>query len=568
MAKIVNIERITRTDILTDLLSLKPETYPRRHNAHKYWGKKPANVFSELINYFSKSGETVLDPFSGSGVTIIEAEIKNRVGVGYDLNPFAIELSNTLLTEYDYEAFKVTASDLLEEFKPLESKLFSSFCRKCESEVIPTSFGYEDQELIEIRYTCKSCGDRYKGKPLPSDIDKALMHHLKPEGTPDKKMHYGWEMQKLKKGGIENFSDLFTSRNLLLASNIWKKISQVEDRALKKLLRITFTSNLTQGTKMIADSKNGGGPSWKINCYWLPTQWQELNFLHYLRNRIQKTNAAISDLKSSIGTDKNIRSNSTLLDSKKLISLHPENSVDYILTDPPYGGEGIQYGELSMLWNLWLGHEEDLSEEIAENPYRLKTLDDYKEGLKSVFAACFHVLKPGRWLTVTFNNKNKKVWQALMLSCCDAGFELVAVTPLSRSAPSLTENTMNSNPKMDVILHFQKPMVLTECVSAAQESSTYNLTASIQNFAREEISREGYVTSTRVLELVTMDWLTHNYSRQNTTRTEQAGNLSIINVNKCLQRSKQFKSEKKEKATKFDNLSWQFIKNQSNYLTT
>ena len=41
-----------------------------------------------------------------------------------------------------------------------------------------------------------------------------------------------------------------------------------------------------------------------------------------------------------------------------------------MFADPPYGGEGIQYGELSALWCAWLepplqpAHED----EIGENP--------------------------------------------------------------------------------------------------------------------------------------------------------------------------------------------------------
>ncbi len=46
--------------------------------------------------------------------------------------------------------------------------------------------------------------------------------------------------------------------------------------------------------------------------------------------------------------------------------LFKPDSVDYIFTDPPYGGAFISYLDLSILWNHWLGFpvtEEALKQE-------------------------------------------------------------------------------------------------------------------------------------------------------------------------------------------------------------
>ena len=76
---------------------LIPRSFPARHNLHKYWGKKPANIFSTCVSFFSKKGELILDPFCGSGVTVIESIILGRKAIGLDLNPFAVFLTETLL---------------------------------------------------------------------------------------------------------------------------------------------------------------------------------------------------------------------------------------------------------------------------------------------------------------------------------------------------------------------------------------------------------------------------------------------------------------------------------------
>lgn len=59
------------------------------HGLHKY----PAKFFPELprwlIRRYSNEGDRVLDPFSGSGTTNVEALLLNRHSVGVDVDPFS-----------------------------------------------------------------------------------------------------------------------------------------------------------------------------------------------------------------------------------------------------------------------------------------------------------------------------------------------------------------------------------------------------------------------------------------------------------------------------------------------
>lgn len=48
---------------------------------------KPPEFMAEIVRFFSKSGETILDPFAGVGGTLLGAELVKRKALGMELNP-------------------------------------------------------------------------------------------------------------------------------------------------------------------------------------------------------------------------------------------------------------------------------------------------------------------------------------------------------------------------------------------------------------------------------------------------------------------------------------------------
>jgi DNA modification methylase len=57
------------------------------HNFHPFAARFIPQIPLNLIESYSMKGETVLDPFSGSGTTLVECKLTGRNGIGVDINP-------------------------------------------------------------------------------------------------------------------------------------------------------------------------------------------------------------------------------------------------------------------------------------------------------------------------------------------------------------------------------------------------------------------------------------------------------------------------------------------------
>jgi adenine-specific DNA methylase len=442
-----------------ELPGVEAETFPPRYRLHKYWGKKPANVIAAYLAQFTRAGQTVLDPFCGSGVTVFEAIAAGRRAVGIDLNPIAVRIARTRLRPVPLDRLDRALARLEARMLPLVGPLRRTPCDRCSGEAVMISTVFDREEPKRVKLTC-SCSKKGWERPISKEERaRALADHDVPE-HPDAPLFFGWQMQKLRRAGLSRFSDLFTRRNLFALAHLRLAILELDDARIRDLLLLTFTANLAQCTRMIADySGAAGGPSWKVNSYWVPKAWQDLDVWHYFTNRYAKTRAAVADMELVLSESKTGERDARIYcgDAAERIEKHvAPGSIDFVFTDPPYGGEGIQYGELSMLWNLWLGERQALEREIAFNPYQEKDERFYAGGLERAFTATYEALRKNALMAVTFNNKDLEVWESLVGACRNAGFSLESVAPLSRSAPSVTEKNAPAAPKTDVVLLFSK----------------------------------------------------------------------------------------------------------------
>ena len=73
------------------------------HFLCSYQSKLKPSIAHFLVKLFTRSGDLILDPFSGAGTIPFEACLQGRIGIGIDINPVAFHNTNAKLHKPDKE---------------------------------------------------------------------------------------------------------------------------------------------------------------------------------------------------------------------------------------------------------------------------------------------------------------------------------------------------------------------------------------------------------------------------------------------------------------------------------
>ena len=101
--------------------------YPPDHQ-HRlrrvHGGQKAPALCADLIRIFTKSGESVLDPFMGVGGVLLGAELSDRDGVGVDINPRWINIYREVCKLEGFQGRKTYEGDAYAVLPQLQERKF------------------------------------------------------------------------------------------------------------------------------------------------------------------------------------------------------------------------------------------------------------------------------------------------------------------------------------------------------------------------------------------------------------------------------------------------------------
>ena len=406
------------------------KTHPSLYLMHKFWARKPHNVVSKYIEYYTNPGDVVLDSFVGSGVTVIEAARLGRKAIGNDLNPIACFITEMTLAPVDIIKLKAAFVRVQRAVKDKINSYYFVKCsnRHCRKEAIISSVVWKrekdcSEKMVLLKTECPYCASKEQRNPIKDDlvryenIQKRKIPYFYPKKIP---------LHKSAKRSVNFIHELFTKRALICLSVLLHAIQQERDKCCRDHLLFCFSSNLAQMAKLNSiDMRKGreySSRGWVIPNYWIPKGFLETNVWNGFSSRFSKV------VRGKLGAESiQKRAKDVIITNDDATSLKgiKDQSIDYIFTDPPYG-DSVPYFGLSLMWVAWLRLRKKLDFDreivISERGDYEEELERYRKLLSKSFREMFRVLKSGGTVTVTFHNREIRVWNALVSAAFEAGF--------------------------------------------------------------------------------------------------------------------------------------------------
>lgn len=186
------------------------------HGYYTYPAKFIPQLAARIIQENSKEGDIIIDPFMGSGTTVVESIVNNRIGIGTDINEIAYLLTKVKTTP-------INTSELLKEFSNLNFDLqnrlngqYDYFLKKAE-QILPKN------ERIDYWF-------------LPQQKEKLSIIFAR--------------IFEIRNNDIRDFF-LIAFAQILKSCSIWLQKSVKPTRDLQKNIYDPFTLFLNQSKKML-----------------------------------------------------------------------------------------------------------------------------------------------------------------------------------------------------------------------------------------------------------------------------------------------------------------------------
>ncbi len=119
----LQVQTTLEGDIIDDWTFATADTSYLTHGLHEYPARMIPQIAQKLIRLYTKPGDIILDPFCGSGTTLVEAVLNSRSAVGVDINPLATLIAEVKSKPINFEDEGFNVEAFLLRIETLHEKL-------------------------------------------------------------------------------------------------------------------------------------------------------------------------------------------------------------------------------------------------------------------------------------------------------------------------------------------------------------------------------------------------------------------------------------------------------------
>ena len=375
------------------------------------------------------------------------------------------------------------------------------------------------QRLVAVDYRCERCHEPYQR--AFKDADAADHARLRRAGTacpaaaagryPRRAHPRGAETERLLKWGYQPWSDLFGPRQLYGLGVLAQVIGREGDPAQRAALQTVFSDLLRYQNALVRYDRQALKPTdvFAVHGFPVPRVSCEAallgqpgrgsgGFRHALSKYVRaKRWCASLTRRSPTGAagygefrphpkrsprrcaTRSISSASAggrCSSARQLMRGDlPENSVEMVLTDPPYFAN-VQYAELMQFCYAWLrrlapgapffdvAHAK--TDEDAVGSLGIVGLSDFAARLSEVYCAAALALKPGGPFAFTYHHNQLDAYAPLVVACLDAGLVPTRLFACPSEMRASTHIHGRNAATVDAVFVLRKPPVPASALGA------------------------------------------------------------------------------------------------------
>ena len=425
------------------LENLQPDFTSPAGGLHTYAARKQSNVLAHVIESLLAQPGTVLDPFAGSGSTLIEAKRLGHKAIGVDISQLSALTVDAALTPWDAQSVRAKLDAFLERLETTHADLYRvdvqgeprviercHFDRQPDGALTPTHYRYfnigEDGKLGPRRLA--TCDDSFcrqyaevAASAAPSFATLSLMPNSRiaiPVGA--------------------TVADFFCARNRVFVDGALAEARSMSEHGIDPVLQLLISSAVS--LLRLSDKKASTALP-----FWMPKDdVTSRNGLIALRNRAKQMVDALEYLESQYSQDSVTTGFRFFKKPLQLVSQTelPDESVDLVVTDPPYTDQ-VPYLEYAQIQALLLGWDsmnpDVLRQEIVVSDATGRP-DKTREAFAAQLAIAFHrisrAMKQDAHLVVFFHDFSLAAWSGLMAAAHDAGLAYEGQVSVNRTRRS------------------------------------------------------------------------------------------------------------------------------------
>lgn len=443
------------------------DTTKHVHRLHPYKGKfipqlveyfldSHLNTFKKKV--FFKEGNIILDPFMGSGTTLVQSSEIGLHSIGIDVSDFNCLISKVKIEKYDLVKLDRKARDICFKTREFSQKVFDD------------SF---DEQLKE---KLNEFNKKYFPNPeFKSNVWKGIIRNEEQYGEEKLKQFLKENEGFFEKNGTKDKSNLLSEKEMNNFLNKWfsrrvrqelfyyiKLLREIEDEDLKNVLRIIL-SRTARSCRATTHSDLATLTEPQIGPYYCRKHKKLCTPINSIvKHLIRYTYDTINRLNEFSKLKKNVFSSVIHGDSREadifgeIKKQNPEfykllvnKKIDGIFTSPPYVGQIDYHEQHAYAYELFdIARKDDKEIGPLFNGQGQKAKDEYVEGISKVFINIIKFVKDDGNFFVVANDK----YNLYPIIAEKSGLKIVE----QFKRPVLNRTERDRQPYAEIIFHMRK----------------------------------------------------------------------------------------------------------------